>query len=284
MTRRVAAHTRACGDALGMPAGLDAIARAGFTDVVLWAGPDGEHTRGIYEAAARGLGVTAVALPKARSTDAGEWAALCARAAAVRDRTTAAISVILGDGLDAPEGDVCARLAALPPPVLIENCGRRAERFSSLRAVADLLARVPTLMLALDLGHLAAVGGAVGELPEDLRSRRLFQVELHDNDGDQDLHLPLGSGTGSGRSEALLARLGVGPERVVIETDPRLGGDPEGWVRALRQEREALVARLAGARSPSPLAGEVARQGRRGGSIDKSPSPYPLPRGEGGRE
>lgn len=248
MTPRVSAHTRACADALGMPAALDAIARAGFTDVVLWAGADGEHVRWIEEAARRGIRVTAVALPKARATDAGEWAGLLARVAAVRDRTTAAVSVILGDGVDAPEGDPCSRLAALPPPVLVENCGRRDERFSSLRAVAGLLAGVPALALALDLGHLAAVGGAIADLPEEVR-RRLLQVELHDNDGRRDLHLPLGSGTGDGRSEALLARLGVRPERVVLETDPRCGGDPEDWVRALRREREALEGRLTGAGS-----------------------------------
>jgi hypothetical protein len=36
-------------------------------------------------------------------------------------------------------------------------------------------------------------------------------------------------------------------------------------------------------KSPSPLAGEVARQGRTGGSFEQSPPPYPPPQGGRGQ-
>jgi sugar phosphate isomerase/epimerase len=247
----VSMHTKFCCDALGTEVGLDAIARAGFVDVVVWLGERCQHLDAIEVASHHGLEVRAVAMPKMRLLDTKARALLHARVTEIRARTAVPISVIFGDAAGAGPAaaewrGLGAWLGEIASAVVVENGGRRAERFSSLDAVAELLHGAPALMMALDLGHLAAVGAPAG-LPAALTPERVFQVELHDNDGRQDLHLPLGSGGAEGSAEALLTSLGLDPERVMIETNPACGPDEDAWVHALRREREALEVRLASA-------------------------------------
>jgi sugar phosphate isomerase/epimerase len=245
----VSLQTKAVASALGVAAGLELAAEAGFESVVFWPGEELELLGSLGAASELDLDVVAVALPKAKLLEAEGRGRIERDARRVRELTAAPISLIGGDLVDGSPlepAELAGWLATLPGPLVFENGGRRGERFADLRAVAAVLDAAPRVRLALDVGHAAAVGASPADLPP---ADRVAYVEVHDNDGADDLHLPLGRGLGAGRSELWVAALGYLPGRVVVETDPRCGADREAWRHALAddwaQAHEILRQRLA---------------------------------------
>lgn len=244
-------HTKACAEALGVEDGLAAIAEAGFSHVVVWAGEDGEHITALKRCKRFGLSVLSLALPKVPgligcpSTPLEEW---IARA---REFGAPAVTLIFGDTIaqNPSERDWLALgrwVQEVKIPLLLENNGRPYERFSDPCEIVRLLECVPSLRVVLDLGHLAASGRITADVAK--LSRRTGWIEVHDNNGRDDLHLPLGQG--SGVFEIGLQRRHTPPDTVVIETDARLGADRRAWVEALHADAtylQACLARLPGA-------------------------------------
>src|ERR671923_13513 len=240
-------QTKAVTSALGVAVGLELAAEAGFESVVYWPGEDLALLDSLDAAAALELEVVAVALPKASLLEVGGRTRVERAVRRVREATAAPISLIGGDlvdGVPFVPAELAAWLATLPGPLLLENGGRRTERFADLGTVASLLDVAPGLRLALDLGHAAAAGADPAAFPPP---QRVAYVEVHDNDGVDDLHLQLGRGRGAGRSETWIAALGYVPERVVVETDPRCGADRHAWRRALAHDYAQAQETLAGA-------------------------------------
>jgi hypothetical protein len=233
----VVVHTKAVVEALGVEAGLELLAEAGVTQVVIWAGESGEHLDSITVATKLGFEVVSVAIPKFKAVSdiwmADAWIARCAeqgaRAASVifSDRATVELSAAERDRL-------CLRLGSFGIPLWIENNGRTEERFCDPGEIARLLVQVPSTRYILDIGHLLSSGSLRGL--DGIAMDRVASVDLHDNDGIRDLHLPLGTGTAEGCSLPVFDRLQVLPEHVVIETDARLGTDWDGWLASTRRD------------------------------------------------
>jgi sugar phosphate isomerase/epimerase len=243
-----AVQTRACVGVLGLPVGLQAVAEAGLSHIVLFAGESGEFVSGLEIAPKLGLTTLALALPKIRSEELA-----APRTSRMLDEATSAgvrVSLIFGEPATALRDDpgwrsFCARLRALHG-LVIENNGGAGERFASPSDIAHLLDAVPDAKLALDVAHLQCAGGDVVELAPYWE--RVAWVEVHDNDGVHDQHLPLGRGTGLGRFELALRRLRWLPKRIVIETSPDVAPERTAWVEAMRSDAERLRMALASQR------------------------------------
>lgn len=247
---RAVLHMKACLLALGSSDALHAAVEAGYTDVVIAAGQDGEYLDAIGDARRLGLAVLSVALPKIRGLSANERTTLSATIARAVSAGAPAVSVMLADermpGDDRQRHEVSEWLNSIGVPLYLENSGGPGEWLSHIPELHRLIESVDGARAIVDVGHL--VSSHAGEADVSAIMSRVAFVDVHDNDGLQDLHWPLGRGRGAGSFVTGLRRLPSLPPHIVIETDPRLGPDTHAWIDALRRDRHELSAALAPAR------------------------------------